>query len=212
MAIHNQLILNRRGPDGDPITPAAGVYVGRAVDIQMVAAGDKRPDFPPDPAANSDVDHQRSGDLVLVERDAEVRRHRYGVSVQKRRPDGGVFVALVGRRQQRWEGYLLVVVGGVDVDSVVVNANPVVGVPGGEGDLDCGGEGVGGGEVEGEDGGVLEDEMRLGGAEDEPNEEDEEEDDDDEPQRRREEVAVQRFAAFVVVATVLRRHGELKMV
>lgn len=203
MAIHNQLILHPGGADGDPIIPAAGIYVGRAVDVQMVAAGDERPDFPPDPAANPDVDHHRSGDLVLVEGDAQVRSHRHGGAVQERRPNGGVLVALVGGRQQRWEGDLLAVVGSVDVDSVVVDSDPLVGVAGGEGDLDGGGEGAGGGEVEGEDGGVLEDEMGLGGLEDEPDEEDEEEDEDDEAEAGGQEAPVELLAFVVVVAALL---------
>lgn len=202
MAIHNQLILHPAA-DGDPVIPTAGIYVRRAVHVQMVAAGDERPDFPPDPAVYSDVHHHRPGDLVLVEGDAEVRRHRHGGAVQERRPDGGVLVALVGRRQQRGEGDLLAVVGGVDVDPVVVDPDPLVGVAGGEGDLEGGGEGVGGGEVEGEDGGVLEDETGLGGLEDEPDEEDEEEDEDDEAEGPGQEVAVELLPFVVVVAALL---------
>lgn len=211
MAVQDQLILNSRRPDGDPVTSAAKIYIGRTIDIQPVLAGDKRPHLPPDPAVDPDIHQHRSGDLVLVERHADVRRHRDGVSVQKRRPNGDVFVALVCGREESREGDLLVVVGGVDIDLVVVNADSAVGVARGEGDLEVGGEGVGGaGEVEGVDCGVLEDEMRLGGAEDEPYEEDEEEDQDDEAYEGGEEVAVQLLTVvivIVVVAAFFCRHG-----
>lgn len=103
-------------------------------------------------------------------------------------------MALVGRRQHRAQRDLLVPVRRVDVHPLVVNSDAVVGVAGGERDLHGEGEGVGGeggprrrlgacavgGEVEGEDGGVLEDKVGLGGPEDDPDEEDDEEDEDDE--------------------------------
>ncbi|KAL8496283.1 hypothetical protein ACS0TY_020119 [Phlomoides rotata] len=208
MAIHNQLILNHRRSHGDPVIPAAEVYIRRTIYKQMVLPGDKRPNFPPYPSVNSNVHHHRSGDLILVQRNVGVRRHRDRVAVQKRRPNGGVFVSLIGRRKQGGKGDLLAVVGGVDVHFVIVNADSIVGVPGGEGDLEGGGEGGAAGEVEGVDGGVLEDEMWLGGAEDEPDEEDEEEDEDDEAEDDREDAEVKLFPAVVFVAALLRRHGE----
>lgn len=115
-------------------------------------------------------------------------------------------MALISGGQQCGEGDLLAVVGGVDVDSVVVNADSVVRVSRGDRDLEGGGEEICGGEVEGVDGGVLEDEMWLGGAEDDPYDEDDEEDEDDEAEKGRNEAAVELFPVMVVVAALLGRH------
>jgi len=60
---------------------------------------------------------------------------------------------------------LLLAVGSVDVELAVVDANPVVWVAGANGDLEGRGEEVWGGDGEGENGGVLEDEVWLGGLE-----------------------------------------------
>lgn len=81
-------------------------------------------------------------------------------------------MALIRGRKQRRKGYLLAVVRGVNVDSIVVNADSFIRVSGGEGHLEGGGQGGGGGEVEGVNSGVLEDEMWFRGAEYEPHEED----------------------------------------
>ncbi|KAK4441322.1 hypothetical protein Salat_0467100 [Sesamum alatum] len=205
MAVHNQLILDRRAHH-DGVTSVAEIYIRRTVHVQMILPGDERPDFPPDSAVNSDVNHHRPRHLILVQGDGKVRRHRDGVAVQKGRPDGDVFVALIGGGELRREGDLLAVVGGVDVELVVVNTDSVVGVAGGEGHLEGGGEKVGRGDVEGVDGDVLEDEMGLGGAEDEPDEEDYEEDGDDEGQEGREEATVELSPFVLVVAAVLGRH------
>lgn len=72
---------------------------------------------------------------------------------------------------------MLTPVRGVDVDSIVVNPDVLVRVSGGEGDLEVGGEEVWGGDVEGEDRGILEDEAGFRRAKDEEYEEDYEEDD-----------------------------------
>ena len=66
--------------------------------------------------------------------------------------------------------------------------------------------GVGGGEVEGVDCGVLEDEAGLGGAEDDPYEEDDEEYEDDEAEDAGGHAAVELLGLVVVVAAVL-GHG-----
>lgn len=115
-------------------------------------------------------------------------------------------MALIRGGQQRWEGDLLAVIGGVDVEFVVVNADFIVGVAGGESDLEIGGEEVWRGEVEGVNGGILEDEMWLRGSEDEPYKEDYEEDGEDEGEEGGQEAAVELFPVVVVVAAVLGRH------
>lgn len=127
-------------------------------------------------------------------------------------------MALVGVGERGGEGDLLAPVGGVDVERVVVDADARVGVVGGEGDLHGEGEGVGGwgnggrgvaggGEVEGVDGGVLEDEEGFGGAEDDPDEEDHQEDEEDEAEDRGEYAAGELTPLLVVVAALLGAHG-----
>lgn len=111
-------------------------------------------------------------------------------------------MALVGGGDDGGDGDLLVAVGGVDEEAIVVDADAVVGVAGVEGDLQHGGEGVGGGDVELGDGGILEGEAGLGGAEDEPDHQDDEEDDDDEGEQRRVEAAAE-LPLLVVISTVL---------
>lgn len=93
------------------------------------------------------------------------------VAVDEGGPDVDLLVALVGGGDGGAEGDLLAVIGGVDVEPVVVDADLVVGVSGGEGHLEVGGEEVRCGEVEGVDGGVLEDEPGLVWLEDGPDEE-----------------------------------------
>lgn len=202
MAIQEELILDRRS-NGHRIISAAGVYIRRAVSKQVITPRNKRPNFPSNPAVNSHVNQHRPRQLIMVQRLRQVRRHWHGGAVQERRPHRDVLMALVGGLQPYRRSDLLAVVGGVDVETVVVNADSAVRVAGGEGDLEGGGEEVWGGEVEGVDGGVLEHEMRLRGAEDQPHQEDCEEDGDDEGGDAEEDVPIELFPAVAVVATVL---------
>lgn len=89
-------------------------------------------------------------------------------------------MALVGGGDEVREGNLLAAVGGVGVEFLIVDADLVVGVAGGDGDLDVDGEDIRGGDVEGVDGGVLEDEAWVLGLEDCPHQEYDEEDDEEE--------------------------------
>ena len=73
-------------------------------------------------------------------------------------------MALIGGLDLRTECDLLVAVNGIDIELVVVDADLVVWVARGEGDLEAGGEEVGG-DVEGVNGGVLEDEFWFCGLE-----------------------------------------------
>lgn len=136
----------------------------------MVPAGDKRSDLPPHAAVNFNGDQNGAGGLILAERGGIVRRDRYGSSVNKRRPNVDLVVALISRRNLRPERDLLIVVGGVGIEFVVINADFVVGIAGGDCDLEIGGEEIGDGGVEGVNGDVLEDESGLSGPEDGPNE------------------------------------------
>lgn len=79
---------------------------------------------------------------------------------------------LIAWRDASAEGDLLAVVGGVDVEAVVVYADLVVGVAGADGDLEARGEEVGDGGVEGIDGDVLEHELRLLRPQDGPDQQD----------------------------------------
>ncbi|CAH9079906.1 unnamed protein product [Cuscuta europaea] len=148
--------------------------------MEVVPPRDDSPDSPLDAAVNLDGDRDGADILVLTEIGAVERRDGDVVPGNKRRPEVRVLVALVNGRDDGVVGDLLVMVGGVDVEVVVVDSDAAVGVVGGDGDLDGGGEDVGGGDVVVEDGGVLEDEVGLPGLENGPDEEDEEEDDEDE--------------------------------
>lgn len=177
--------LHRRSHESSggnaPISGEANIR--GTVHIDMVPPRDPRPDLPLDPPVDLNVDHYGAGGaLVLLQRGQHKRRDGDDIAEEKRRPDGEVAVALVGVGERGGEGDLLAPVGGVDAERVVVDADARVGVVGGEGDLHGEGEGVGcgGGEVEGVEGGVLEGEVGLCGAEDDPDEEDDEEDEDDE--------------------------------
>lgn len=87
-------------------------------------------------------------------------------------------MALVGGIDDGEVGDLLVIVVAVDVELVVVDANPGIGVAADYGDLDGGEQDVGGGDVEGEDGGILDGEAGLFGLEDDPDDEDHDEDEE----------------------------------
>lgn len=102
----------------------------------MISAGDEGPDFPSDPSVDLDQELHGPTGLVLAERDGVVRCDGYLVAVYEGGPDVDVLVALVGGGDGGAEGDLLAPVGGVDVEPVVVDADLIVGVSGGEGDLE----------------------------------------------------------------------------
>ncbi|GLT47698.1 hypothetical protein SLA2020_213710 [Shorea laevis] len=130
--------------------------------MQMVPAGGNGPDLPPHEPISLDQQRHAAGVLFLIQQDGVVGSDGYGGAADKRRPDIGFVLALVHRRDSSTEGNLLVVVGGVNVELVVVDADLVVGVAGGDGDLEIGGEEVGSSRgVEGVDSDVLEDEGGL---------------------------------------------------
>ena len=115
--------------------------------------------------------------MVLIQRNGVVRSDGDVVAVDERRPGDDLLVALVCRLDEDGESNLLAAVGGVGVELVVVDPDLVVRVAGGDGDLDVGGQKVRVGDVEGVDGGVLEDESRLLGLQDCPNQEYDDKDD-----------------------------------
>ena len=173
----------------------------------MVTPRDKRSDLPFDAAVNFNGELDGAVGLVLGEGEAVVGGDRDVVAVEKGGPDVDVLVALVDGRDDGVVGNLLAVVGGEGVEFVVVDADAGVGVAGEDGDLEGGGDDVGSGDVEGEDGGVLEEEPGLFGLEDGPHQEDDQEEEEVEHQE-----GCAAFAedlpplALVVAAHFLRRH------
>lgn len=101
-------------------------------------------------------------------------------------------------------------ISGVNIELVVVNTDIVVGITRRDGDLEVAGEEVGGRDVEGVNGGVLEDECWFGGAENGPDKEDDDEDDKDEDEDAGKDSTEEfvAFAAVVVTAVSFRRHGD----
>lgn len=134
----------------------------------MVTTGDKRSDLPLNAAVNFDDHVDGAVGLVLRESNSVVGRDGYGVAVDKGRPNVDVLVALIDRRYNGVVGDLLAVVGGVDVQLVVVDSDLGVGVTGVNGDLEGGGDDVRRRDGEVEDGGVLEDETGFFGLKDGP--------------------------------------------
>ncbi|CAL5352544.1 unnamed protein product [Camellia sinensis] len=176
MTILHQLKLNSR-TNRNTVIPVTKRYESRTIHIQMVLPGDESPYFKSHPSIHPDIDQHRSRHLILGERLRQERRHRDGVSVQKRRPNVLVLVALIGRGEESGESDLLASIACVDIELVVVDSDSIVGVAGGESDLEIGCEEIGGGgDVEGVDGGVEEDESGFGGAEDDPDQEYDDED------------------------------------
>lgn len=146
----------------------------------MITARHKVPHLPFHAPVESDHHGYGAVCLVLAEGEAIVRRHRDGGAVDERRPDVIVLVALVDGRDDGGVSDLLVVIGGVDFHSVVVDADLGVGVVGVDGDLQGCGDDVGGGDGEIEDSGVLEGEGGFLGLETGPDEEDGQQDDEGE--------------------------------
>ncbi|KAA8549937.1 hypothetical protein F0562_001621 [Nyssa sinensis] len=182
MAVLNQLILDGRS-NGDTVIPVAKRHISRTVYMQVVPAGDKRAHLPSHPSINLDVDQNHSSHLIFVQHNGQIWSYGYSIAAQERRPHVQVLVSLIGIRQQRRQSNLLAAVRSEDVELVVVYSNVAVWVSRSESDLKIGGQEVGGRGVEGVDGGVLEDEARLCGPEDDPYQEDDEEDDDNEDEK-----------------------------
>lgn len=173
-----QLVLDGVISDQNPVVLRTQRDKSGAPNVEMVPARDKSPDLPPHPAVHLQQQKNRPGILVLVQRQGIERRDGDFGAVDERRPDVDVLVTLVHRWDECDEGDLLVTVCRVDVEPVIVDADLVVGVAGGDGDLEAGGEDVGYGVVEVEDGDVLEDEAGFGGLEDGPHDEDGDEQDE----------------------------------
>lgn len=138
----------------------------------MILAGNEGADFPSDPSIN--LEHQRDDPtrLILSQGHSIVRGHGDGVTVNVRRPNVDLLVALISGREGGLVSDLLAMVSGVKVKPVVVNTDSVIRVSGGNGDLEAWREDVRVRDVEDVNGGVLEDEPRFRRAEDGPHDED----------------------------------------
>ncbi|KAA8516802.1 hypothetical protein F0562_017088 [Nyssa sinensis] len=181
-------------------------YIRRTSNVHTVPARYEAPNFPSHPSIELDQQQHGPVGLVLAEGDAVVRSHRHVRPVDERRPDVDVFVTFVSG----WNGGhvcdLLAVVGGEDVEFIVVNPDVIVRVSGGDGDLEVGGEEVGGGDVEGVDGGILEDELWLFGLQNGPNDENDEEEDEVEDEKSSAYFFDELLPPALVVAALFCRH------
>lgn len=168
-----QLKLYGGADDQPTVLVTSAPNVRRAVDVQVVVAGNPRAHLPFDAPVDLDVEEHGSGVQIQRQGLLQVGRDRDGVSGQERRPNCDFLVALVGGGQERREGDQLVPVRGVGVELDIVDANAVVGVLGGDGDLHDGRQrerrGLRHGEVL--DGDVLKGKTGLGWPQDNPNQE-----------------------------------------
>jgi hypothetical protein len=202
-AVCRRLEPEPAGP-GDAVAAAADEE-GRALDEDVVAAGDPRADLPADAAVDPDLEDEVPRGDVLGERSGEVGREGDAGAGEHGRPDVDVAVALVRGRQRRAGRHLLVLVGRVRVEAVVVHAHAAVGVARGEGHLQRGGERRGAvGEGQLAERGVLEVEARVRGAEHEVDDEGDDADDGGQRQQRAQQAAAPPPEVVVaVVAAVL---------
>lgn len=205
----HQLVLDGVCADDDSIVQRSGaggpqINISRTPHVEMVTTGDEGTDFPTNPTIDLDIDKDRTGGLVLLQCLGVVGSDRDVGSVDERRPDVDLLVALVCRRYGCTVRDLLVPVGGVDVEPVVVDADLVVRVPGRYGDLEIGGQEVGNGGVEGVNGNVLEDETGLGRLQNGPDDENRYQNDEKEDQQSGEDSLPNLSPLLsVVVAAVL---------
>lgn len=103
----------------------------------MILAGNEGADFPSDPSIN--LEHQRDDPtrLILSQGQGIVRGHGDGVTVNVRRPNVDLLVALISGRKGGLVSDLLAMVSGVKVKLVVVNTDSVIRVSGGNCDLEA---------------------------------------------------------------------------
>lgn len=103
----------------------------------MILAGNEGADFPSDPSIN--LEHQRDDPtrLILSQGHSIVRGHGDGVTVNVRRPNVDLLVALISGREGGLVSDLLAMVSGVKVKLVVVNTDSVIRVSGGNCDLEA---------------------------------------------------------------------------
>lgn len=121
-------------------------------------ARNKGTNLPSDPAVNLNDNEDVTVRLVLAEANGVVRSDGDIGAVDERGPNVELFVALIRRRDGGSEGDLLAPVGHIGVETVVVDADFVVGIARGKCDLEVGSEEVRDCGVEGINGDVSEDE------------------------------------------------------
>lgn len=116
----------KRGTRSNAFTLVTKCNISRTIYMQVISSRNPSANFPFDSPINLDVHHHHAGIQVLAQRLRHERRHRHGVTVQKRGPNDDVLVALVGRGEQCGKTYLLVSVGSVDISFLVVDSDFVV--------------------------------------------------------------------------------------
>ena len=117
--------------------PTGNAEESRAADVEMIVTGSPATNFPSQSPLNFYVKKYIPCRLVLPKGGGDVWRHRDIGAVYIRRPYGDVVVALVAGGERGGDGDLLILIGYVDIEGVVDDADAVVGVAGGDGDLDC---------------------------------------------------------------------------
>lgn len=111
--------------------------------------------LPPESAVDLDVEEEESVSLVLGEGGAEIRSDGDEGAGEVRGPNVDVLVALVETGDAVGRSDLLVLIGGVYIETIVVDSDAIVRVSRGYGDLDGGGEEIWGREVEADNPSVL---------------------------------------------------------
>ncbi|KAL1821213.1 hypothetical protein ACET3Z_016082 [Daucus carota] len=208
-ALGGELVLNGATDSDAAVTIITKRDIRGTRHMNMIPTRSEGSNFPSHPSIHLDHQQYIPAGLILAQRHPVVRRHRDVGAVDKRRPDVGVFVALVGGEDGGEVSDLLAPVGGEDVELVVVDSDFAVGVSGVDGDLEVGGEEVGdGGDVEGVDGGVLEGEAGLFGLENGPDDEEGEEADEEDDEEDGADAADDPLSAVFVVAALFCAHGE----
>uniref|UniRef100_A0A7C8YQM3 Uncharacterized protein n=1 Tax=Opuntia streptacantha TaxID=393608 RepID=A0A7C8YQM3_OPUST len=137
MAATSELVLDSSTrPDTNPTRSGPESEISRTINPYMVLTRDPSTHFPLYPPIDLDVHLDNPGVLILEERESEVRCHRDVVAVQKGRPDRDVLVTLVRGGYPGCVRHLLVMVRRVHIQPLVVDSDSLVGVAGGQGDLE----------------------------------------------------------------------------
>lgn len=139
--------------------------------MYTVGPTSEAPNSKSDPPVQLDDDLNTPHRTVLVDRYSNIGGNRYGLSGEKGGPDVHAVGVLISGRDGGSEGDLLIIISGVAYQAVVVDCDLVVGVFGLNRDLEDRRQG-GPRDVEAVYGGILEEELGLGGLQHGPNDED----------------------------------------
>lgn len=163
LTLGRELILNG-ATDSNPSVTISKRDIRWTCNMNIVMPGGKWSNFPFQLPVDVDDQPDVPVGLILAQRRAVVRGHGDAVSVNKRRPNICVFVALVSRQYGCVVSDLLVPISGKDVEFIVENSNFGIRVMRINSDLKIRGEEIGKGcDIESVNGCVLEDETRFFG-------------------------------------------------